>query len=74
MTCGLVKEKETKALRQELDTKTSLFQSELKKIECRTESLEKSVDDLNARPFVLRDELDKIYEELKKGNVDESNP
>ncbi|KAG2310182.1 hypothetical protein Bca4012_024685 [Brassica carinata] len=65
-------EKEAKALRQELETKASAFQSVLKKIESRTESLEKSVDDLNAKPFVSRDELDKIYEELKKGNVDDS--
>ncbi|KAJ4911646.1 Protein SAD1/UNC-84 domain protein 1 [Raphanus sativus] len=65
-------EKEAKALRQELDTKASAFQRELKKVESRAESLEKSVDDLNAKPFVSRAELDKIYEELKKGNVDDS--
>ena len=65
-------EKEAKALRQELETKASVFQSELKKIESRTESLEKSVEEVNAKPFVSRDELEKIYEELKKGNVDDS--
>ncbi|KAJ0234807.1 SUN domain-containing protein 1 [Hirschfeldia incana] len=65
-------EKEARALRQDLERKASLFQSELKKIDSRTESLEKSVDDINAKPFVSRDELDKIYLELKIGNVDYS--
>ncbi|CAH8324386.1 unnamed protein product [Eruca vesicaria subsp. sativa] len=63
-------EKEAKALRQELEKKASTFHNELKKIESRTESLEKSVEEVNAKPFVSRDELDKIYGELKKGNVD----
>ncbi|CAN8257124.1 unnamed protein product [Cochlearia groenlandica] len=66
-------EMEAKAIRQELETKSSAFHSELKKIESRTESLEKSVQEVNAKPFVSRDELDRIYEELKKGNVDDSS-
>ncbi|CAH2074083.1 unnamed protein product [Thlaspi arvense] len=65
-------EREAKALRQELETKTSAFQSELKKIESRTDSLEKSVEEVNAKPWASRDELERIYEELKKGNVDDS--
>ncbi|VVB13271.1 unnamed protein product [Arabis nemorensis] len=65
-------ERETKSLRQEIETKTSVFQSELKKIESRTGALEKSVDEVNAKPWVSRDELERIYEELKKGNVDDS--
>ncbi|CAA0400728.1 unnamed protein product [Arabidopsis thaliana] len=65
-------EREAKVLRQEIERKASAFQSELKKIESRTESLEKSVDEVNAKPWVTKDELERIYEELKKGNVDDS--
>ncbi|KAL0736574.1 hypothetical protein Bca4012_012784 [Brassica carinata] len=65
-------EKEAKSLRGELEAKASAFQSELKKIESKTESLEKSVEEVNAKPFVSRDELEKVYEELKKGTVDDS--
>ncbi|KAL1197076.1 SUN domain-containing protein 1 [Cardamine amara subsp. amara] len=65
-------EREAKVLRQEFDTKSSAFHSELKKIESRTESLEKSVDEVNAKPWVSRDELERVYEELKKGKVDDS--
>ncbi|XP_010423509.1 PREDICTED: protein SAD1/UNC-84 domain protein 1-like [Camelina sativa] len=66
-------EREAKALKQEIERKASAFQSELKKIESRTESLEKSVDEVNAKPWVSKDELQRIYEELKKGNVDDSS-
>ncbi|CAN7036840.1 unnamed protein product [Brassica oleracea var. botrytis] len=65
-------EKEAKALRQELEAKASAFHNELRKIESRTESLEKSVEEVNAKPFVSRDEFERVYEELKKGNVDDS--
>ncbi|XP_010491030.1 PREDICTED: protein SAD1/UNC-84 domain protein 1-like [Camelina sativa] len=66
-------EREAKALKQEIERKASAFQSELKKIESRTESLEKSVDEVKAKPWVSKDELQRIYEELKKGNVDDSS-
>ncbi|KAF8115228.1 hypothetical protein N665_0029s0068 [Sinapis alba] len=66
-------EKEAKAMRQELETKASAFHSELKTIESRTESLEKSVEEVNAKPFVSRDEFERVYDELKKGNVDDSS-
>ncbi|CAA7033875.1 unnamed protein product [Microthlaspi erraticum] len=65
-------EREARALRQEFESKSSAFQSELKKIESRTESLEKSVEEVNAKPWVSKDELERIYEELKKGKVDDS--
>ncbi|XP_018446691.2 SUN domain-containing protein 1 [Raphanus sativus] len=60
--------KEAKALRKELEAKASAFHNELKKIESKTESLEKSVEEVNARPFVSRDEFERVYEELKKGD------
>ncbi|KAF2573385.1 hypothetical protein F2Q70_00006638 [Brassica cretica] len=65
-------EKESKALRQELEAKASAFHNELKKIETKTESLEKSVEEVKAKPFVSREEFERVYEELKKGNVDDS--
>lgn len=65
-------EKEAKALRQELEAKASAFRNEVKKIESKTESLEKSVEEVKAKPFVSRDEFERVYEELKKGNVDDS--
>ncbi|KFK24936.1 hypothetical protein AALP_AA8G044500 [Arabis alpina] len=64
---------ETKSLKREFETKTSVFQSELKKIESRTDVLEKSVEEVNGKTYVSRDELERIYEELKKGNVDDSS-
>ncbi|KAJ0266384.1 SUN domain-containing protein 1 [Hirschfeldia incana] len=66
-------EKESKSIRQDLETKASAFQNELKKVESKTESLEKSIEEVNAKPFVSRDEFERVYEELKKGNsVDDS--
>ncbi|CAN8237278.1 unnamed protein product [Cochlearia groenlandica] len=65
-------EREARTLRQGIETESSVFHSELKKIESRTGSLEKSLDEVKAKPLVSRDELDRIYDELKKGKFDDS--
>ncbi|XP_010464751.1 PREDICTED: protein SAD1/UNC-84 domain protein 2-like [Camelina sativa] len=61
-------ESEARALRQTIDSTSSALQGELKKVESRTETLEASVDEFNSKPLVSREELEKVYNELKKGN------
>uniref|UniRef100_A0A1J3H2M6 SUN domain-containing protein 2 n=1 Tax=Noccaea caerulescens TaxID=107243 RepID=A0A1J3H2M6_NOCCA len=65
-------ESETRALRKTIDSTSSQLHSELKKIESRTETLQASVDEVNSKPLVSREELERVYEELKKGKVDVS--
>ncbi|EOA32419.1 hypothetical protein CARUB_v10015693mg [Capsella rubella] len=65
-------ESESRALRQTIDSSSSALQSELKKIESRTETLQASVDEFNSKPLVSREELERVYEELKKGKVHDS--
>ncbi|KAL1187864.1 SUN domain-containing protein 2 [Cardamine amara subsp. amara] len=65
-------ESESRALKQTIDSTTSALQTELKKIESKTETLQASVDEFNAKPLVSREELERVYEELKKGKVDDS--
>lgn len=65
-------ESESRALRQTLDSTSSALQSELKKLESRTETLQASVDEFNAKPLVSREELERVYEEMKKGKVHDS--
>ncbi|KFK38465.1 hypothetical protein AALP_AA3G116400 [Arabis alpina] len=66
-------ESETRVLKQSIDSTSSELRSELKKIETRSEMLQASVDEVNAKPFVSREELERVYEELKKGNVVDSS-
>ncbi|CAH2054155.1 unnamed protein product [Thlaspi arvense] len=66
-------ESETRAIRQKIDSTSSALQTELKKIESRTETLQASVDEVNAKPLVSREELERVYEELKKGKVHDSS-
>lgn len=65
-------ESETRALRQTIDSTSSALQTELKKIESRTETLQASVDEVKAKPLVSREELERVYEELKNGKVGDS--
>lgn len=64
---------ESRALRQTIDSTSSVLHSELKKVESKTERLQVSVDELNAKPLVSREELERVYEELKKGKVGDSD-
>ncbi|KAG7581017.1 SUN domain [Arabidopsis suecica] len=66
-------ESESRALRQTIESTSSVLQSGLKKVESKTERLQVSVDELNAKPLVSREELERVYEELKKGKVGDSD-
>ncbi|CAN8269483.1 unnamed protein product [Cochlearia groenlandica] len=66
-------ESETRAIRQTIDSTSSSLQSDLKKIESRTDTLQASLDDVNAKTWVSREELERVYEDLKKGMVYDSS-
>ncbi|ESQ48965.1 hypothetical protein EUTSA_v10020697mg [Eutrema salsugineum] len=66
-------ESEIRSLRQTIGSTSSALQAELKKIESRTETLQASVDEVNSKPLVSREELERVYDELKKGKVRDSS-
>ncbi|KAF8077518.1 hypothetical protein N665_1030s0002 [Sinapis alba] len=64
---------ETRALRQTIDSISSALEAELKKVDSRVDRLQASVDEVNSKPLVSREELERVYEELKKDKVHESS-
>lgn len=63
---------EVGGLRRELSKKIEdnavVFEKELKKLDVRTESLEKSLDELRAMDLMTKEEFEKFYNELKKAS------
>ncbi|KAL0743985.1 hypothetical protein Bca4012_085498 [Brassica carinata] len=64
---------ETRALREAIDSASSALEDELKKVDSRVDRLQASVDEVSSKPLVSREELERVYEELKKGKVYESS-
>nr|VDD46847.1 unnamed protein product [Brassica oleracea] len=64
---------ETRALRETMESTSSALEDELKKVDSRVDRLQASVEEVNSKPLVSREELERVYEELKKGKVDESS-
>ncbi|KAJ4893309.1 Protein SAD1/UNC-84 domain protein 2 [Raphanus sativus] len=64
---------ETRALRETIDSTSSALEDELKKVDSKVDRLQASIEEVNSRPLVSREELERVYEELKKGKVDESS-
>ncbi|KAF3528535.1 hypothetical protein DY000_02043491, partial [Brassica cretica] len=48
------------------------LESELKRVDSRLDTLEGSIEEVKSRPFVSREELERVYEELKKVKVRDS--
>ncbi|WZZ29620.1 hypothetical protein YC2023_013021 [Brassica napus] len=46
--------------------------SELKRVDSRLDTLEGSIEEVKSKPFVSREELERVYEELKKVKVRDS--
>ncbi|CAN6887681.1 unnamed protein product [Brassica oleracea] len=64
---------ETRALRETMESTSSALEDELKKVDSRVDRLQASVEEVNSKPLVSREELERVYEELKKSKVDESS-
>lgn len=64
---------ETRALRETMESTSSALEDELKKVDSKVERLQASVEEVNSKPLVSREELERVYEELKKSKVDESS-
>ncbi|CAF1935532.1 unnamed protein product [Brassica napus] len=64
---------ETRALRETMESTSSALEAELKKVDSRVDRLQASVEEVNSKPLVSREELERVYEELKKSKVDESS-
>ncbi|KAJ0263750.1 SUN domain-containing protein 2 [Hirschfeldia incana] len=62
---------ETRALRERIDSASSALEDEVKKVDSRVDRLQASVEEVNSKPLVSREELERVYEELKKGKVHE---
>ncbi|CAN7075370.1 unnamed protein product, partial [Brassica oleracea var. botrytis] len=48
------------------------LESELKRVDSRLDTLEGSIEEVKSKPFVSREELERVYEELKKVKVRDS--
>ncbi|KAF8106597.1 hypothetical protein N665_0137s0048 [Sinapis alba] len=66
-------ETETRGIRERIDSTSYALESELKKVDSRVDTLEGSIKEVNSKPFVSRDELERVYEELKNGKVRDSD-
>ncbi|CAH8339218.1 unnamed protein product [Eruca vesicaria subsp. sativa] len=64
---------ETRAIRERIDSRSSDLESELKKVDDKVEMLEASVEEVRSKPFVSREELERVYEEFKKSKVHEAS-
>ncbi|KAL5733769.1 hypothetical protein ACOSQ2_033461 [Xanthoceras sorbifolium] len=56
---------------EKIDDKSSALELELKKLEGKSEGMEKLLSELNAASWLSKEEFNKILEELKKGKIGE---
>ncbi|URE44605.1 Sad1 UNC-like C-terminal domain containing protein [Musa troglodytarum] len=64
----------TRELLKQAEEKGALFEEELKKLEAKTDSLDKSLGELKDKGLLSREEFEKLLNELKNSNsLDDSN-